>query len=137
MGIAKMNLTFLLGLALADKATYAPNMETMFRTELGYKVIRSLKEHFTDLGTVKLLDVQGKDVEVEDGVFPGRVTFTTLYHDQILFCYVDVDFYSDERQSTIQTRPRCNQIERLEDNEADAEDNPTIVSPLTVEDIAE
>ena len=52
-------------------------------------------EHFTDLGTVKLLDVQGKDVEVEDGVFPGRVTFTTLYHDQILFCYVDVDFYSD------------------------------------------
>ena len=41
-----MNLTFLLGLALADKATYAPDMETMFRTELGYKVIRSLKGRF-------------------------------------------------------------------------------------------
>ena len=42
-----MNLTFLLGLALADKATYAPDMETMFRTELGYKVIRSLKGKFS------------------------------------------------------------------------------------------
>ena len=47
------------------------------------------------MGTVKLLDVQGKDVEVEDGLFPGRVKFTTLYDDKILFCYVDVDFYTD------------------------------------------
>ena len=45
--------------------------------------------------TVKLLDVQGKDIEVEDRLFPGRVTFTTLYQDQILFCYVD--FYTDGR----------------------------------------
>merc|ERR1719277_2160032 len=106
----------------------------MFRTELGYKVIRSLKEHFTDMGTVKLLDVQGKDVEVEDGLFPGRVKFTTLYDDKILFCYVDVDFYTDGRQSTIQTRPNCNQIEPLEDDAADAEN---VEAALTVEDIAE
>merc|ERR1712168_462239 len=130
-----MNLTFLLGLALADKATYAPDMETLFRTELGYKVIRSLKEHFTDMGTVKLLDVQGKDVEAEDGLFPGRVTFTTLYQDQILFCYVDVDFYTDGRQSTIQTRPNCNPIEPLEDDAEDFEVAQAVA--VTVEDIAE
>ena len=41
------------------------------------------------------------------------------------------------RQSTIQTQPRCHEVEPLEDDEADAEDSPTIVAPLTVEDVTE
>ena len=41
------------------------------------------------------------------------------------------------RHSTIQTQPRCHEVEPLEDDEADAEDSPTIVAPLTVEDVTD
>ena len=43
-----MKLTLLLlGVAFADKASYAPDMEMLFRTELGYNVLHTLTGEFS------------------------------------------------------------------------------------------
>merc|ERR1712168_1479198 len=127
----RMNLTLLLGLAFADKANYAPDMEMLFRTELGYNVLHTLTAHYTDLGQVALVDVQGLTGIVENDVYPARVAFSTKYNGELLYCIVDVEFYADDRDALLKDKPVCQpwtedldaeaEIEEEEEEEAEEE----------------
>merc|ERR1711909_62503 len=73
----------------------------------GYNVLHTLTAHYTDLGQVALVDVQGLTGEVTDGVYPARVAFSTKYNDELLYCIVEVGFYADDRDALIKDKPTC------------------------------
>merc|ERR1711892_1426555 len=54
-----------------------------------------------------LVDVQGLSGQVDSGIYPARVSFSTKYNGAHLFCNVDVDFFADEKPAVLKEKPRC------------------------------